>query len=136
MFKDALATLGLGLALFPVGPSAVAKAPSFNFPIDEVRVGTGALVEASARITVHFEVASESGVEYANSRKRGLPFSLVVDPTSTDILARLPEGMRVGGVRKAHLTAELAYGADGLGSLVPPNMPIVVVISVVRMADR
>lgn len=130
MLKDALATLGLGLGLF--GPPS--QTP--GLPTEELASGTGVMVATGQLVTLHFLIADETGVELANSKKRGLPYTFRFNDGSNDLFCRLLPGMRVGGQRRVHVPFELAYGATGLPPIVPPNQPIVVVLTVLKAGDR
>lgn len=129
MFKDALATLGMGLGLLGN------EAPT-PFVADELLVGTGPAVVLGQRVTVNFLVTDEAGVELANSRKRGLPFSFAYENSDTDLFCRLIGGMRVGGQRRLRVPADLAFGSSGLPPIIPGNVALVVVVTVVKATDR
>lgn len=129
MFKDALATLGVGVSIF-------GGTPTLDAGWREVKVGTGAAVVVGDRVTVHFLVATPAGEELANSRKRGLPFSFVVTAEPNDLLSRVIVGMKSGGTRFASLPPERAFGASGLIPIVPPNATLEVTLSVVSVAGR
>jgi FKBP-type peptidyl-prolyl cis-trans isomerase len=129
MFKDVLTTLGLGLNL-------LSPAQSPGIPVEDLVLGKGPEIASGQLLTVHFIVSDEGGVELANSRKRGLPFTFKYAAAGDDLFARIVPGMHVGGQRRVHLPAELAYGAAGLPPLVPANQPIVVVVTVLKAGDR
>jgi FKBP-type peptidyl-prolyl cis-trans isomerase len=129
MFKDALMTLGMGLGMF-------ANEPPLAFPAEELITGTGAPVAVGQRVTVNFLVTDESGAELANSRKRGLPFSFLLENSDTDLFCQLVGGMRVGGQRRVRVPSESAFGPAGLPPIVPGNASLVVVVTVVKATDR
>ncbi len=129
MFKDALAAFGVGISVF-------GNTPPMDAGWREVKVGTGAPVVVGDRVTVHFLVATPTGEELANSRKRGLPYTLVVTAEPNDLLSRVVVGMRIGGSRFASLPPERAFGAAGLIPIVPPNATLEVTVNVVGVAGR
>jgi len=129
MFKDALATLGIGVSLWGAVPTLE---PGWR----DVRAGTGAPVVVGDRVTVHFLVVSQTKDELANSRKRGLPYTFVVSPEPTDLLSRIALGMRLGGSRLAPIPAERAYGAAGLVPIVPQNANLEITLNLISVAGR
>lgn len=129
MFKDALATLGLGLALF-------ANEPASPFPYEELINGTGSSVAIGQRLTVNFLVTDVAGSELANSKKRGLPYSFRFEHSDSNLFCQLVNGMRVGGQRRVHIPAEAAFGANGLPPIIPGNVDLVVVVTVMKATDR
>lgn len=129
MFKDALATLGIGVSLWGTVP---ALEPGWR----DLRVGNGAPVVVGDRVTVHFLVISQTKDELANSRKRGLPYSFVVSPEPTDLLSRIALGMRAGGSRLAPIPPDRAYGANGLVPIVPQNASLEITLNLISVAGR
>lgn len=129
MFKDALGTLGLGLAL--MGPGAFAP----DVPFEDIQVGGGSPVAIGQRVTVHFQVADPTGVELANSQRRGLPYTFPLLEGSTDLFAQLVPGMKVGGKRRVRLASTDGFGPAGLPPIIPANQSLVVVVTVVRVSE-
>ncbi len=129
MFKDALGTLGLGLAL--MGPGVFAP----DVPYEDMQVGGGSSVAIGQRVTVHFQVADPTGAELANSQRRGLPYTFPLVEGSTDLFSRIVPGMKVGGKRRVRLGSADGFGAPGLPPIIPSNQSLVVVVTVLRVSE-
>lgn len=90
--------------------------------IEDVKVGTGDEAKAGALITVHYVGTLDDGTKFDSSRDRGQPFSF---PLGQGMVIQGWEqgfaGMKVGGIRKLTIPAELGYGAQGAGDVIPPN---------------
>jgi FKBP-type peptidyl-prolyl cis-trans isomerase len=92
--------------------------------------GTGAEAKAGQTITVNYVgVLYKGGKEFDASWKRKEPFSFQLGKGAV-----IPgwdqgiPGMKVGGRRELIIPSELAYGARGSGSTIPPNAPLVFVV--------
>ena len=82
--------------------------------------GSGASPTASDKVTVHYKGTFPDGREFDSSYKRGQP----IDFPLNRVIACWTEGvqrMKVGGKAKLTCPPEIAYGARGAGSAVPPN---------------
>ncbi len=82
--------------------------------------GSGASPKASDKVTVHYKGTFPDGREFDSSYKRGQP----IDFPLNRVIACWTEGvqrMKVGGKAKLTCPPEIAYGARGAGSAVPPN---------------
>ncbi|WP_416547006.1 FKBP-type peptidyl-prolyl cis-trans isomerase [Limnohabitans sp. DCL3] len=82
--------------------------------------GSGASPTASDKVTVHYKGTFLDGREFDSSYKRGQP----IDFPLNRVIACWTEGvqrMKVGGKAKLTCPPEIAYGARGAGSAVPPN---------------
>lgn len=82
--------------------------------------GSGASPTASDKVTVHYKGTFPDGREFDSSYKRGQP----IDFPLNRVIACWTEGvqrMKLGGKAKLTCPPEIAYGARGAGSAVPPN---------------
>lgn len=82
--------------------------------------GNGSSPTASDKVTVHYKGTFPDGREFDSSYKRGQP----IDFPLNRVIACWTEGvqrMKVGGKAKLTCPPEIAYGARGAGSAVPPN---------------
>ena len=82
--------------------------------------GSGASPKATDKVTVHYKGTFPDGREFDSSYKRGQP----IDFPLNRVIACWTEGvqrMKVGGKAKLTCPPEIAYGARGAGSAVPPN---------------
>ena len=94
--------------------------------IEDLNVGTGQEATGPGQfVTVHYTGWLENGSEFDSSRHRK-PFSFplgvgFVIPGWDQGLV----GMRIGGKRRLTIPPELGYGANGMGSMVPPDATLV-----------
>ncbi|MGQ5525243.1 FKBP-type peptidyl-prolyl cis-trans isomerase [Chitinimonas sp. PSY-7] len=94
--------------------------------IEDINTGTGAEAKAGQEATVHYTGWLLDGKKFDSSKDRGMPFSFplgaghVIKGWDQGV-----QGMKVGGVRKLTIPAELGYGARGAGGVIPPNATLV-----------
>jgi len=92
---------------------------------EDLKVGTGsAVVKAGDTIVVHYTGSFLDGKVFDSSVERGQPFTVVIG--AGQVIPGFDQGvlgMKVGGTRKILIPSELAYGAQGQGSI-PPNTDI------------
>ena len=92
----------------------------------DTRPGTGQRVRLGWTVVVHYSASLEDGTVFDSSYDRGLPeeFELgahtVIRGWEQGML-----GMAVGGQRHLVVPPELAWGAEGLPGLVPPDATVV-----------
>lgn len=97
------------------------------------RPGEGEPVRSGWTVVVHYSASLEDGSVFDSSHDRGVPeeFTLgqhtVIQGWEQGML-----GMRVGGQRRMVVPPELAWGAEGLPDLVPPNSPVVLVVDLLE----
>jgi FKBP-type peptidyl-prolyl cis-trans isomerase len=86
--------------------------------IDDIKIGTGAKVQAGDTVSVHYAGRLQDGTEFDNSRSRGAAFEFVVG--GGQVIAGWEEGlvgMQVGGERILVIPPEKGYGAAGIGPI-------------------
>jgi peptidylprolyl isomerase len=89
-------------------------------------VGEGASPEAGQTVTVHYTGWLEDGTKFDSSLDRGQPFTFNIG--MGQVIAGWDEGvatMKVGGKRQLVIPSELGYGAQGAGSIIPPNATLI-----------
>lgn len=94
--------------------------------IQDLIVGRGALAENGSDILVHYVGKILGGKQFDSSRNRMDPLDFSLG--AGDVIKGLDqgvEGMRVGGLRKLTIPAELAYGEQGCGGVIPPGATLV-----------
>jgi peptidylprolyl isomerase len=101
--------------------------------IDDIKVGTGDVVEEGDSVVVNYVGTLQDGTEFDNSKKRGQPFEFkvgggMVIPGWEQGLV----GMKEGGERVLVIPPELAYGENGIGPI-PPNATLVFSIELIEV---
>ena len=117
------AWLALAAAL-PLAACAQAE-PVTSLQIKDVRAGSGAEASPGRTVRVHYTGTLLDGTEFDSSRDRGEPIEFRLG--TGDVIPGWDEGikgMRVGGVRELTIPANMAYGSEGRGDVIPPNAPL------------
>jgi peptidylprolyl isomerase len=107
------------------GPDGVVTTPSGLKYIDQVE-GTGESPTVGRPVRVHYTGKLENGTQFDSSLDAGRPYTFRIGTGA--VIQGWDEGiltMKVGGKRKLMIPANLAYGAAGYGSKIPPNAPLV-----------
>lgn len=92
----------------------------------DVKIGEGKEASAGATVSVHYTGALINGQKFDSSRDKGQPFSFqlglgqVIQGWDMGV-----QGMKVGGIRKLLIPANLAYGEQGRPPVIPPNSPLI-----------
>jgi FKBP-type peptidyl-prolyl cis-trans isomerase len=88
--------------------------------------GTGQQAKAGDNLQVHYTGWLTDGTKFDSSLDRGSPFSFPLG--AGRVIKGWDEGvagMKVGGKRKLHIPAALAYGSRGAGGVIPPNAELI-----------
>ncbi len=89
---------------------------------EDVTVGTGAEARPGQTVTVHYTGTLDDASKFDSSRDRGRPFSFLLGRGR--VIQGWDQGvagMKVGGVRKLVIPAELGYGDQGAPPVIPPG---------------
>jgi peptidylprolyl isomerase len=100
----------------------------------DLKVGTGATPESGQTVVVNYTGWLEDGTMFDSSLARNEPFSFVLG--EGNVIVGWDEGlstMQVGGKRQLIIPPELAYGADGAGSSIPPNATLIFEIELLEI---
>jgi FKBP-type peptidyl-prolyl cis-trans isomerase len=92
-----------------------------DLTIEDVTIGTGAEARPGRTVTVHYTGTLDNGSRFDSSRDRG-PFSFLLG--GGRVIQGWDQGvagMRVGGVRRLVIPAELGYGDQGAPPVIPPR---------------
>ncbi len=93
--------------------------------IDEV-VGSGDSPKGGQGVVVHYTGTLEDGLKFDSSVDRNKPFSFTIGIGR--VIPGWDEGvmtMKVGGKRRLIIPADLGYGAQGAGGVIPPNATLI-----------
>ena len=102
----------------------------------DITPGTGDEVKPGDTVTAHYTGAvASTGVIFQSSKDTGQPVPFALDKVIKGWTDGVP-GMKVGGVRRLVIPAELAYGANPpQGSNIPPNSALVFDIELVKVGQ-
>lgn len=118
-------------------------APSLNIPFSstDLVVGTGTTANAGQTLRVYYTgwlysttaTDNKGGVFDSNTTGLGYQFTVgigaVIKGWDQGVV-----GMKVGGKRRLILPPDLAYGANGSGSAIPPNATLIFEIELLGVA--
>jgi FKBP-type peptidyl-prolyl cis-trans isomerase len=97
-----------------------------NLQLEFLSIGNGASAEAGQIAVVHYTGRLADGQKFDSSVDRNEPFEVaagvgqVIQGWDVALLR-----MRVGDKVKATIPPEMAYGAGGIGGVIPPNATLV-----------
>ena len=100
----------------------------------DITVGTGNLTQPGRLLTVHYTGWLTTGPKFDSSLDRKETFQFVLG--AGRVIPGWEEGisgMRVGGHRQLIIPPELAYGASGSGSTIPPNATLIFEVELVNV---
>ncbi len=120
----------------PTAAANEATTPSGLRYIDEV-VGTGESLQPGDFIKLNYVGTLADGTQFGSSLDTGQPVLFPVGIGA--IIPGLDEGvasMKVGGKRKMIIPPNLAFGAQGSGTAIPPNATLIFDIEVVERLPR
>ena len=120
-------------------PRKEQKISSENSEIQKVKIeilqeGSGEASKTGDLVTVHYIGTLENGAKFDSSIDRGTPFSFtlgqnrVIQGWELGVL-----GMKVGEKRKLTIPAELGYGSQGAGELIPPNATLIFEVELLKI---
>ncbi len=115
------------LAFASLSPLAIAQTPatapvttSTGLIYQSLKEGTGDSPKATDTVKVHYKGTFPDGKEFDSSYKRGEPAEFPLNrviPCWTEGVQR----MKPGGKAKLTCPPAIAYGARGMGNVIPPN---------------
>ncbi len=93
-----------------------------------------AVSKAGDVLTVHYTGTLENGEKFDSSVDRGQPFTFTVGVGQ--VIQGWEQGMvgmKVGEKKKLEIPAELGYGANGAGGVIPPNANLVFEVELISI---
>jgi FKBP-type peptidyl-prolyl cis-trans isomerase FkpA len=134
--KSLLGALILGVILLP--QVAFSQTGQGSSGVNELikkdtKVGTGEEATVGKAVEVHYtgwlydpSAPDKKGAKFDSSRDRGAPFSFLLGAGRViKGWDRGVAGMKVGGQRTLIIPADMAYGAQGAGKVIPPNATLI-----------
>ena len=102
---------------------------------EDLVVGKGAGAESGHDVVVHYVGWLTDGRQFDSSRARRDPLDFALG--AGDVIKGWDqgiEGMKVGGKRRLTIPAELAYGDQGCGGVIPPQATLVFEVELLEIA--
>ncbi len=100
--------------------------PKNNMKTEILKEGTGQVAKSGDKVSVHYTGWLENGTKFDSSVDRGQPFEFTLSAGQViqgwDLGVA---GMKVGEKRKLTIPADLGYGAQGAGGVIPPNATLI-----------
>lgn len=97
-----------------------------NLKVEVLKQGTGDEAKNGDKVSVHYTGILENGTKFDSSVDRGTPFEFnlgagqVIQGWDLGVL-----GMKIGEKRKLTIPSNLAYGAQEVGGVIPPNSTLI-----------
>ena len=104
---------------------------------EDLQEGSGAEAAAGMSVTVHYTGWLTDGTMFDSSKNGGQPFQFRVGVGQ--VISGWDQGvagMKVGGIRRLVIPADLGYGARGAGGAIPPNATLVFTVELLTVADN
>jgi FKBP-type peptidyl-prolyl cis-trans isomerase FkpA len=102
---------------------------------EDLLLGKGATAEAGQDVLVHYVGWLTNGQQFDSSRARRDPLDFALG--AGDVIKGWDEGiagMKVGGKRKLTIPAELAYGEQGCGGVIPPQATLIFEVELLEIS--
>ncbi|MDH5352878.1 MAG: FKBP-type peptidyl-prolyl cis-trans isomerase [Gammaproteobacteria bacterium] len=102
--------------------------------IQEVKIGQGDAASSFSIVDVHYTGKLEDGTVFDSSIKRNKPFQFTLGAGQV-----IPgwemgiKGMQAGGKRILTIPADLAYGKQGAGGVIPPNATLIFEVELISV---
>ena len=112
------------------------KAVLKEMQVEDLGSGTGTAAELGDRLTVRYVGKFEDGKVFDSSEQTGQDFSFhlgkreVIPAWDAGLV-----GMKAGGKRKLIVPPQLAYGARGFGSRIPPNKVLIYEVELIKISQ-
>ncbi|GMR06732.1 MAG: FKBP-type peptidyl-prolyl cis-trans isomerase [Gammaproteobacteria bacterium] len=111
------------------------KITDSGLKFDDITEGDGDIATAGQMVTVHYTGWLTDGNKFDSSKDRNDPFKFKLG--AGNVIRGWDEGvagMKIGGTRKLTIPANLGYGAQGAGGVIPPNATLVFEVELLRIS--
>ena len=112
-----------------------AESTSSGLLKEDMIVGSGAIAQDGQSLVVHYVGWLTNGQQFDSSRARLDPLDFELG--AGDVIKGWDQGiagMRVGGKRRLTIPADLAYGDQGCGGVIPPHATLVFEVELLEIA--
>ena len=104
--------------------------------IKDTTMGTGTVAQAGDTVTVNYTGKLDNGTVFDSSLNPGrTPFSFTIGGQVIQGWNEGVPGMKVGGTRELTIPPALGYGAQGAGSVIPPNATLHFTITLLSVSS-
>ena len=103
--------------------------------IEDQIVGEGDEAVAGQTVEVHYTGWLTDGTKFDSSHDRDQTFSFKLG--AGQVIAGWDQGvagMKIGGMRKLTIPAELGYGERGAGGVIPPNATLIFKVELIGVS--
>ncbi len=117
-----------------VKPTTNVVTTASGLKIEDLKIGGAAVAKAGQSVTVHYRGKLTNGTVFDESYKRNKPFTFVLG--AGEVIKGWDQGvagMRVGGKRKLTIPADLGYGAQVAGGVIPPNATLIFEVELLKV---
>ena len=139
-WRSFLAALTVGLCgACTEKPAEPPASPINSLEIVDLKAGEGASIAAGRQAVVQYtgwlyeaSAPDKKGKEFDSSRRSGEPFRFAVG--AGQVIKGWDQGvvgMKIGGRRRLTIPADLAYGENGAGGVIPPGATLVFEVELV-----
>lgn len=105
-----------------------------SLKVEDLQLGTGDEAVAGKPVTVHYVGTLTDGSKFDSSRDRGKGFSFQLG--AGQVIKGWDQGvsgMKVGGMRRLTIPADLAYGDRGFPPVIPPKATLVFEVELISV---
>lgn len=106
---------------------------SAGLKVQVIKEGSGVGAKTGDMVTVHYTGTLENGTKFDSSVDRNTPFAFILGGKVIKGWNEGVVGMKVGETRKLTIPPDLAYGANGVPPVIPPNSTLIFEIQMLKI---
>ena len=105
--------------------------------VEDIELGSGLEAQSGDMVSVHYTGWLLDGRKFDSSKDRDEPFEfplgagMVIPGWDQGVV-----GMKIGGTRKLTIPANMAYGENGAGGIIPPGATLVFEVTLLRIEGK